>query len=341
MPPKPPKPIVPVQPSATPVRVTAAPLATTPGGRLRQEREARGLAVIDIANTLRIKPVFIEALEADRPEALPTVTHARGFMRSYAQYLGVDLDIVPLGTAAPPLTVPQSGQPVGGGLPHWVASLLPLLLIVIGILGLYLLWQWLQPAPAVPIAPPPQSLLAPVTPVAMPAQPQTVAVPPAAEPEVAAQPAEPQPEPPAAPAPTPAADAAKTLQPSIAAAPAAAQPVVKIDPLTDKVVVRAIADSWVQITDATGRQLYNRLMRAGENWRAPPQAGLHLSTGNAGGLVLVRNGEAGAPLGNHAQVLKNYVLTGTAAAPKPRLQVKPPVTYTAPENDEPPLDTDD
>src|ERR1700739_4750173 len=60
------------------------------GAMLRRQREALGLDLADAATALRIKPAYLAALEAGRPEALPGAAYAIGFMGAYADYLGLD-----------------------------------------------------------------------------------------------------------------------------------------------------------------------------------------------------------------------------------------------------------
>lgn len=62
------------------------------GGQLRQAREARGLSLDDIQKATRIKRVFLEAIEAGRFDELPGPVQARGFVRSYANHVGIDPD---------------------------------------------------------------------------------------------------------------------------------------------------------------------------------------------------------------------------------------------------------
>ncbi len=65
-----------------------------PGERLRQARERRGLTVAAVADTLRLSSAMIEALEQDRYEDLPPATFVRGYLRSYAELLGLSVDDV-------------------------------------------------------------------------------------------------------------------------------------------------------------------------------------------------------------------------------------------------------
>lgn len=78
-----------------PVELTEAPVAPTAsmpsvGEQLAAAREARGLAVVDIAQTLKLGVRQVEALEKGAWQALPGQTFIRGFVRNYARLVGVD-----------------------------------------------------------------------------------------------------------------------------------------------------------------------------------------------------------------------------------------------------------
>ena len=62
------------------------------GENLRRERELRGISLEEIAATTKIKVGFLEAIENDDLARLPGGIFARGFMRTYAAYLGLDAD---------------------------------------------------------------------------------------------------------------------------------------------------------------------------------------------------------------------------------------------------------
>lgn len=62
------------------------------GAHLRQTREARGLTLEDVEKATRIRARYLAALEAGEIEALPTPVQARGFLRNYSQYIGLDPD---------------------------------------------------------------------------------------------------------------------------------------------------------------------------------------------------------------------------------------------------------
>jgi cytoskeleton protein RodZ len=64
----------------------------TVGALLRERREELGFDLDAVGEALRIKPVYIDALEHGRAEELPGATYAIGFIRAYAQLLGFDSD---------------------------------------------------------------------------------------------------------------------------------------------------------------------------------------------------------------------------------------------------------
>ena len=60
------------------------------GHSLRRMREARGIGIDDVVQTLKFNPRQIEALEADDLDALPGATFVRGMIRGYARLLKID-----------------------------------------------------------------------------------------------------------------------------------------------------------------------------------------------------------------------------------------------------------
>jgi len=60
------------------------------GRELAAAREAQGLALSDVAQSLKFAPRQLEALEAEHFEHLPGATFARGMVRSYARLLKLD-----------------------------------------------------------------------------------------------------------------------------------------------------------------------------------------------------------------------------------------------------------
>ena len=62
------------------------------GAGLRAARETRGLALQDIADATRIRPAYLTAIEDMRLDQLPSRPFAIGYVRAYAQALGLDAD---------------------------------------------------------------------------------------------------------------------------------------------------------------------------------------------------------------------------------------------------------
>ncbi len=60
------------------------------GSQLRAAREAQGLTLEQAFKGTRIKGAFLEAIEANQFDVLPGPVQARGFVRSYANFLGLD-----------------------------------------------------------------------------------------------------------------------------------------------------------------------------------------------------------------------------------------------------------
>lgn len=60
------------------------------GTWLIRAREARGLTLEDAERDTRISRRYLQALEAEQFEVIPAPVYARGFLRSYSQYLGLD-----------------------------------------------------------------------------------------------------------------------------------------------------------------------------------------------------------------------------------------------------------
>lgn len=133
------------------------------GKRLKEAREARGLELAQIADMLKVRRAVLEALEDCRFDELPEPPLARGYLKRYAQVLGLDpaplLALYPSGT----LQVPEPAPPPStrAALPLWPGWLWAALLAVLllGWWGYRALNRASTPTPAptptAPAAPPP------------------------------------------------------------------------------------------------------------------------------------------------------------------------------------------
>jgi len=61
-----------------------------PGKYLRRERELRNLSIEEAAKLTKIRGHLLTAIEEDRYEILPPGLYLRGFLMTYARYLGLD-----------------------------------------------------------------------------------------------------------------------------------------------------------------------------------------------------------------------------------------------------------
>lgn len=60
------------------------------GSSLREARERRGLSYADVELGTKVRSRYIKALEDERFDILPGPTYTKGFLRAYADYLGLD-----------------------------------------------------------------------------------------------------------------------------------------------------------------------------------------------------------------------------------------------------------
>lgn len=66
----------------------------TVGVMLKERRLAKGLTPLDVERATKIREKFILAIEADTFHDLPSPSYAKGFVRNYAEYLGLPTDSI-------------------------------------------------------------------------------------------------------------------------------------------------------------------------------------------------------------------------------------------------------
>lgn len=67
-----------------------SPAAETLGTWLARERAGRDVGLEEIATSTRVPQATLRAIEADAHDRLPAPVFVKGFLRSYALYLGLD-----------------------------------------------------------------------------------------------------------------------------------------------------------------------------------------------------------------------------------------------------------
>ncbi len=275
------------------------------GQALRAARERLGWELPEVAKTLRIGLDYLEALEAGRIGQLPAPAYALGYLRAYAAALGLDPreqvrrfkslsgDLQQRIELNFPVPMPERGVPTGAVL------LLTLVLAVIVYAGWYRL-SGEGRLPAEVVRPIPERL----APLAMQAIPPT----PRFSPEPVAPPAETAAiDQPAPPAPMPSVPPSSAAAAALPVAPA--PQTIPAAPDEPRIVLRARADTWLQVRDRSGPVLLNRTLKTGETWPVPPQKpNLVLTTGNAGGTELLVDGVLAPALGNSGAVRRDVPL---------------------------------
>src|SRR5204862_6437338 len=65
-------------------------MSQTLGEKLRHAREERGISISEVAEQTRISALYIESIEKDNYKPLPGAIFNKGFLKSYAKFIGVD-----------------------------------------------------------------------------------------------------------------------------------------------------------------------------------------------------------------------------------------------------------
>ena len=111
------------------------------GERFRAAREARGLSLSDVAEQIRIRSVYLGAIEDENWGAIGAPVYARGFLRTYARFLGLDPEEIvaefngAAGSApSPPAASSSYASVTGSGSRNlspliWIASAIAVVLV--------------------------------------------------------------------------------------------------------------------------------------------------------------------------------------------------------------------
>jgi cytoskeleton protein RodZ len=284
------------------------PLEDSPGRLLRRAREAQGMHIAVLAASLKVPPRKLELLEQDRFDELPDLAFVRALAQSVCRVLKIDptpvmallpharesrLDHVAEGLNTPFRERPSTSTPVVAG---WAGRpvLWVVLLLLVGAAALAL-WPSRSrdsatetlppaglPAPSADVAPGTASESEPVpTPAALPIEsPLNAASGADASPATGTQPV-----PAAGAAP---GDAGVAVAPAGEAAAASAAPAVAAPGLLQ---LSAEAETWVEVTDASGRRLLSRIVAAGETVGLDGTAPFQLVVGNAPATKLMYRGQ--------------------------------------------------
>jgi len=67
---------------------------TLSGSDLKKIRDELGVSLEEIAETVKVRMAYLRAIEEEQFEKAPSRIFLKGFVRAYAQYIGLDADMV-------------------------------------------------------------------------------------------------------------------------------------------------------------------------------------------------------------------------------------------------------
>lgn len=249
------------------------------GAELSRIREERGLALTDVAQQLKFGARQLEALEQERFDLLPGGTFVRGMVRAYARLLKVDAEPL-LGRLAHRFDAPDSNSlaarykqpvPFSDGTRRSTFVYLGASLGVLVAVGA-IAYQWYREhntrtvpiASAPKVTPAARHIPVPAEPVAVAKTPEKVVVA-AKEKDRTAPPAQ-----------------EKTVKETL----------VSLKPVAagvHRIVMRCDEEAWLEVKDATGRQLLSSLNPAGCERVVQGRGPFEVVIGNASHVRVLHN----------------------------------------------------
>lgn len=241
------------------------------GETLREARDAMGLSLAQVEEATRIRTIYLHALEEEDHGRLPPPVYVRGFLKNYAQYLGLDpqhiLSLyqpaeVRAPTASAPMMLDEPLEPLN--LRRWWPVGVIVLIVTLAAVAWWAYPRYANRLPLLRTTPTPTT-----TPV----------------------PSSPTPEPPTA-TPLPTQTPLRSPTPGPTPVTAAVELILEI--VTDR--------AWI-LVEVDGQMAYTGILEAGttDAWTANER--IAMSCGNAGAVRVTVNGEALGFLGEMGQVV--------------------------------------
>lgn len=276
------------------------------GQWLREAREARGLSLAEVEEATHIRQQFLSALEADEWASLPNEAVGRGFLRNYALFLGLDAEALlaqrqaEIAADHSLATVPPEPRPIDyrpidfdlrlpedGASPwrRWGITVLVIALLALGA------WWTIAYQPDFLAALGPQPTATPtLTPTLTPTEPPT------ATPAPTAVTPAPTPTSRVFVLPTPIPSPTPTELPSPTSTASVANPGVRV-------TTRIIERSWLRVV-VDGQVQLETILEAGDEREWVGQQSVTVRCGNAGGTVIILDGQELGAMGAPGQVVE-------------------------------------
>lgn len=269
------------------------------GEILRRTRTHYGQSLPQIESVLRIRASQLAALENGDMAQLPGRVYALGFVRSYSEYLGLDGDkMVQLfkeqhggRQKKPDLSFPA---PASESKTPNLAIIAGSVLAVLALIGFIAFMMFPEGAkneiPSVP---------GDLTQSRLNEAPSLVAQAPVAAPAAPA---------PAAAVPVDPATGQPAADPSAATDVSGAAETAPPAANANRIVLEVVEPSWIEIRNAQGAAILRQVLKPGDIYLVPPEPGLIMATGNAGGVRLKVDGKELPPLGDPGQIKRKIPL---------------------------------
>ncbi|SHM55060.1 helix-turn-helix domain-containing protein [Rhizobacter sp. OV335] len=300
-------------PAAEPASAPAPVAETvTAGMLLRQARQARGLHIAALATSIKVAPRKLEMLEADRFDELPDATFTRALAQTVCRTLKIDaapvLALLPqpqahrLDHLSQGLNAPFRDKPLGG-VPTDLSFLrnpgvIGAVLLALAAAAVYLLPSgWIAsnlprvaeavsaPAPAPADAAASDPLMPPVLPPNTVVE--TVTLPAASAPAAAPSMSTTSPVTTAPSSPTSSTAPVAPALPAAGIASAAAP-----RGTSGALLLKASAESWIEVIDGRGTVLVSRSLQPGESLGLDGASPLHVRIGNVSATTVTYRGRA-------------------------------------------------
>jgi len=264
------------------------------------------MSVSEVAQRLKFSMRHIEALEADRYDALPGGPYARGMVRTYAKLLGIDaaplLDALPRPADAGEapmqprdMSVPFPQDAHSGSRLYLLLSMLIIVAVVVVLAEWFLRSQRdvAAPEPAIESAAKAETPPAP----AFAAAADSAATPAPSEAQGAQPPADAGAPPAVATEPAPPASSTQTTETmsstnlNATTPPGQSAAAAPLAPGKSRLTFNFELESWVEVTDGKGAVILSAINPAGSEKVVVGTPPLSLVIGNASGVRLTFNGE--------------------------------------------------